>query len=193
MTNYKAQMPKCSGGVYLRLTRAGTSPAPTENAGKMKRVKLGSQVRRAFRGSSRGFSLIEVVIAIALIGIIAVAIMGSLSYASTVLIITDRQATAESLARSQLEFVKNQYYIDYSDPDRDPADYAVIPEYPEGYTIEIVAEPIDPDTYEPYPYIEEDGAFYKDDGIQKITVTVSHDGKAIITLEGYKRNPEIEE
>ena len=59
-----------------------------ENAGKMKRVKLGSQARKAFQGSSRGFSLIEVAIAIALIGILAVAIMGALSYASTVLILS---------------------------------------------------------------------------------------------------------
>jgi len=157
----------------------------------MKKLRLGSQARKAFQGSSRGFSLIEVVIAIALIGIIAVAVLGALSTASIALIIADKRATAESLARSQLEYVKNQDYINYSDPDRDPEDYAVIPEYPEGYTIEIVAEPIDPETYEPYNY--EEGAFEKDDGIQKIKVIVSHDGKAVITMEGYKRNPEIEE
>ncbi|TEU18719.1 MAG: prepilin-type N-terminal cleavage/methylation domain-containing protein, partial [Dehalococcoidia bacterium] len=59
---------------------------------KMKKLKSSSRVRKAFRGSSRGFSLIEVSIAIALIGVIAIAVLGALSYASTVLIITDRQA-----------------------------------------------------------------------------------------------------
>jgi len=159
----------------------------------MKRVRLNSQAGKAFQGSSRGFTLIEVVIAIALIGVIAVAVLSALSTASISLIIADKRATAESLARSQMEYVKNQDYIDYSDPDRDPADYAVIPEYPEDYTVEVVAEPFDPDTYQPYTYIEEDGAFYKDDGIQKITVTVSYDGKAVITMDNYKRNPETEE
>jgi len=160
----------------------------------MKKLRLNSQVRRAFRGHSRGFSLIEVVIAIALIGIIAVAVLSALSTASISLIIADKRATAESLARSQLEYVKNQDYIDYSDPDRDPADYDVICEVmecPEDYTVEVVAEPIDPDTYQPYE--KEDGAFEKDDGIQKIKAIVSYDSEAVITMEGYKRNPDTEE
>ncbi|RLC63076.1 MAG: hypothetical protein DRI01_05845, partial [Chloroflexi bacterium] len=67
-------------------------------ASKIKMIKPNSQVRKAFQGSSRGFALVEIVIAIALLGVIAVAILGSLSYASTVLIISDERATAESLA-----------------------------------------------------------------------------------------------
>jgi len=161
----------------------------------MKRVRLNSQAGKAFQGSSRGFTLIEVVIAIALIGVIAVAVLSALSTASISLIIADKRATAESLARSQMEYVKNQDYIDYSDPDRDPADYdvicVVIMVCPEDYTVEVVAEPIDPDTYQPYE--KEDGAFEKDDGIQKITVIVSYDSEAVITMEGYKRNPDTEE
>jgi len=159
----------------------------------MKKVRLSSKVRKAFQGSSRGFSLIEVAIAIALIGVIAVAVLGALSYASTVLIIADRRATAESLARSQLEYVKNQPYIDYSESDH--GDYDVIDGNP--YTVEVGVQPIDSDTYEPYPYIEGDGRFQQDDGIQKITVIVSYDivrpeNKVVeeqFTLEGYKRRP----
>jgi prepilin-type N-terminal cleavage/methylation domain-containing protein len=163
-------------------------------SGEMKKLRLNSRARKAFQGSSRGFTLIEVVIAIALIGIIAVAVLSALSTASISLIIADKRATAESLARSQLEFVKNQDYIDYSESGHE--DYDVIcdvVECPEDYTVEVVAEPIDPDTYQPYPYIEGEGRFQQDDGIQKITVIVSYDGKEVITMEGYKRNPEIEE
>jgi len=155
----------------------------------MKRIRLNSQVRKAFQGRSRGFTLIEVVIAIALMGTIAIAILGALSSASLALITADKRATAESLARSQLEFVKNQPYIDYSESGHD--DYDVIDGNP--YTVEVVVQPIDPDTYQPYPYLEGDGRFQQDDGIQQITVTVSRDGKAIITLEGYKRDPGTEE
>jgi prepilin-type N-terminal cleavage/methylation domain-containing protein len=164
----------------------------------MKRVRLSNRVRRAFQGSSRGFSLIEVSIAIALIGVIAVAILGALSYASTVLIITDRQATAESLAKSQMEYVKNQDY--------DPADpggvgtYEPITEIPSisipyGYTIcsvnrddEIVADVVG------IPW-SSGNSTYEDTGLQKITLVVSYEivrpeNKIVannFTLEGYKR------
>ncbi len=148
---------------------------------KMKRVRLNSKVRKAFQGRSRGFSLIEVAIAIALIGVITVAILGALSYASTVLIITDRQATAESLAKSQMEYVKNQDYIDYSESGHD--DYDLITVDGEGYEIELVVDElvVDPDQSK----------------LQKITVIVSYEivrpenkvvGEQFI-LEGYKRQP----
>jgi len=138
----------------------------------MKRVRLISQVRKACQGSSRGLSLIEVLIAVALIGIIAIAVLSALSTASAALIVADERATAESLARSQLEYVKNQLYDDINDPPQ----YILLPEIPDGYNINIEAVRLnlegDPDD---------------DDGIQKITATVSRDGEEIITLEGYKR------
>ena len=159
----------------------------------MKKLRLNSRARKAFQGSSRGFTLVEVVIAIALIGIIAVAVLSALSTASISLIIADKRATAESLARSQMEYVKNQDYIDYSESGHEDYDVicVVIMVCPEDYTVEVVAEPIDPDTYQPYN--EDAGVFDYDDGIQKITVIVSYDSEVVITMEGYKRNPEIEE
>ena len=159
----------------------------------MKKLRLNSRARKAFQGSSRGFTLIEVVIAIALIGIIAVAVLSALSTASISLIIADKRATAESLARSQMEYVKNQDYIYYSESGHEDYDVicVVIMVCPEDYTVEVVAEPIDPDTYQPYN--EDAGVFDYDDGIQKITVIVSYDSEVVITMEGYKRNPEIEE
>jgi len=129
----------------------------------MKRVKLGSQARKAFRGRSRGFSLIEVVIAIALIGIIAVAVLSTLSTASIALIIADKRATAESLARSQLEYVKNQPYDDIN-----PPQYILLPEIPAGYEIELLVDPVQT-------------------GLQRITAIIKHGDKEVIALEGYKR------
>jgi len=143
----------------------------------MKRLRLNSQVRRAFQGRSRGFSLIEVSIAIALIGIVVVGILSALSYASMVLIIADRQATAESLAKSQIEYIKNQEYIDYSDPEHN--DYNLITTLDgEEYEIEL-----DVDTVLT--------------GLQKITVIISYDivrpGNKVVeeqlTVAGYKRQP----
>lgn len=136
----------------------------------MKNLRLRGKARRALQGRSGGLTLIEVLLAMALIGILAIAFFGAISYASTVLIISDRRATAESLASSQLESIKSEpSYIDYSEPH---AEYERIDEK-EGYTIEVVVEPIDPQTHQPYG--EEGGIFEKDRGIQKITVIVSYD------------------
>lgn len=146
----------------------------TEKRGKMKKVRLSSRARRVFQGRSRGFTLIEVVIAIALLGMIGVAVLTALSTASMALIIADRRATAESLARTQMESIKNQGYIDYSESGHD--DYDLIPTL-EGYEIEPV------------------GVLRLEVGLQKITVIVNYhivggENKMIdrqFTLEDYKR------
>ena len=169
-------------------------------SGKMKRVKLGSRISRGLRGRSRGFSLIEVVIAIALLGIIGATILSALSTATLALIIADQRATAESLTRTQMESIKNEKpYIDYSEPGH--GEYKKIEEDPEHYGIDITVEPINPDTYEPYPYYEGEGRFQQDEGIQLITVTVTYytlrgdnaPREQTYTLEDYKVGQGIEE
>lgn len=112
-----------------------------------------------------------------LLGIIGVAVLSSLSYASVVLISVDRRATAESLARSQMESIKNEEYIDYEQTGH--ANYTLI-ETPEGYDIEPIA------------------VLTLEVGLQKIKLIVSYDivrsnNKIVgqnFTLEDYKRNPE---
>src|SRR4030042_2344122 len=139
---------------------------------KMEKFGLNSRVRRAWHGGSRGFTLIEVTIAIALLGIVAVTILTALSNASMALIIADRRATAESLARSQMEYVKNQDYEDYAESGH--GEYAEIGGYTGNYDVDTTVEPIDPGTSVPYPSIEAENRFQEDDGIQKITVTVTY-------------------
>ena len=60
--------------------------------------------------NEKGFSLLEVLLAVALLGIIVVAFLGGLATASKVSSMADERATAESLARSQMEFVRSQAY-----------------------------------------------------------------------------------
>lgn len=147
--------------------------------------------------NEKGFTLIEVIVALALLGIISIAFLGALATASKAIIIADERATAESLARSQMEYVKNQVYSDnqwsyevtdssrtpsvapswWDPPDNPPllsSNYA-------GYSVEVKAEDFDADND---GNIEVPG---EDEGIQKITVTVEHpDGETVIILEDYK-------
>ena len=127
--------------------------------------------------NERGFSIVEVLVALALLGIIAVAFLGAMATASKALFIADERATAESLARSQMEYVKNQDY----DKTNDPPVYQPLSDIPPGYSIDITAVRLDP---------EGDGTVVDgeldDDGIQMITVAVSHHGEPVLTLEGYK-------
>ena len=153
-----------------------------------KMIRLNSQVRKAFQGNSRGLTLVEVAIGIALVGVIAVAILSALSAASAWLTAVDARATAESLVRSQMADVKNQPY----DSINATPQYTKLSEIPDGYDIAINATRLNPNEDDPT----------NDDGIQQITVTVSYDilrynistqlSKAVpeqFTLVGYKREP----
>jgi len=94
--------------------------------------------------------------------------------ASRAMFIADERATAESIARSQMEYVKNQPYDDIEPQSYETATPKQVDGYP-GYDISVNADPLhNPDA-----------------GIQKITITVYHHGKPVLTsgdytLEGYK-------
>ena len=140
--------------------------------------------------SEKGFSLIEVAIAIALLGIIATAYLGALATGSKAISIADERATAESLARTEMEYVRQQEYSGApwayelppgTPPDPpswwDPGDPHTLPEGYDGYTVSVSAVPL---------HII-DGQL-TDDGLQEITVVVKHLDKpdAIVTLENYR-------
>jgi len=145
---------------------------------KMKKLRLNSKTRKAFRGRSRGFSMLEVVIAIALLGIIAVSVLSALQTAALALISADRRATAESLARTQMEYVRYSPYE--GDPEEGPPQYSLDPQItplPPDYSVDTTAIRLDKDENP-----------NDDDGIQAITVIVSHGDRVVVTLEDYKRN-----
>lgn len=62
--------------------------------------------------SERGFTLIEVIIGIALLGVIGAAFLMGLATVSKALLITDMRGTAETLAIKQMECIRNQPYSD---------------------------------------------------------------------------------
>ena len=117
-----------------------------------------------------GVTLVETIIALAVLGTIAIIFLSGLVINSKAAYTADEQATASSLARSQMEWVQHTEYKlyarDYS-PDSLPGGKDYI-----NYSVTIAARALhDPD-----------------DGIQKITVTVTRSGKEVTKLEGYKVN-----
>jgi prepilin-type N-terminal cleavage/methylation domain-containing protein len=122
--------------------------------------------------NTRGFSLIEVVISIALLGILAAGFMGALGNASKSLAFTDERQTAKTIAEHQMEYVKEQGYLTSYTPDP-----TITSKYP-GYSVITHTESVTS----------------RDNNIQKIrVVVVNPNGKQILltgnsTLEGYKVN-----
>jgi len=115
-----------------------------------------------------GVTLMETVVALAILGTIAVTFLSGLVTTSKAAFIADEQTTAESLAQSQMEWAKNTSYS-YNATDYFPAPIPSGKDYI-NYSANITAEPL----------------HESDDGIQKITVTVKHFDEEIIKLEGYK-------
>ena len=126
------------------------------------------RIASIFTCRESGVSLLETVVALAILSVIAVAFLSGLTTTSRAVFIADERSTAESLARSQVEWAKDTDYV------YDATEYSLAP-MPGGkdyikYSATIAAEPLR----------------NPDDGIQKITVTVKHSGKGVIKLEGYK-------
>ena len=162
---------------------------------KMKKVRFNSKLGKAFQGRSRGFTLIEVLIALALFAIIGIAFAGGLATASRAVLTADVRTRAESLARTQIESVKKQTYIEATGPAWQVT-YDRISGIPDGYSIcslnwttnqtancgstpspSVIA--VAWDSTENQPASDETG-------LQKITLVIRHDGQDVITLEGYK-------
>jgi prepilin-type N-terminal cleavage/methylation domain-containing protein len=115
--------------------------------------------------AQKGFSLIEVMIAVAIIATVGVAIFSGLTVSANILIKTDTNDTARSLAISQMEFVKNTYWNDSSYP---VANNLIA----SGYSISTII----------------DGGVVPDGNMQKITVKINKSliPTPVFTLEDYK-------
>jgi type II secretory pathway pseudopilin PulG len=113
----------------------------------------------------RGVGLVESLVAVAILGITIVAFVMALSSGAIAVREGNQQVIAQSLVRTQLEYIKNYLY------DPEATTYPTV-DMPEGYTISVEVDSI-PDT---------------NADIQKIGVTVSLGDENILTVEDYKVN-----
>jgi len=126
-----------------------------------------------------GIGLVESLAAVTILGIATTAFVMSLSTGALAVRESDQEVVAQSLAHTQLEYVKNYPYspgaTTYPYVYTDNGTYNPNPiTLPEGYGISVVVSPIP----------EASG----DADIQKVTVTISHEGVDILTVADYKVN-----
>lgn len=114
-------------------------PASHEAEGKT--TRRAALFRRAFalHSGQRGFTLVEVMVSVAILGLIGPAFLLALQTSTRTIQIVDEQIQAEAIARTQLEVIKA---ASYQDCDPTPC-YSVIPDIPFQYLVSIDVVAID--------------------------------------------------
>jgi len=113
----------------------------------------------------KGLTVVESLIAVAIVGVALVAFAVALSTGSLAVWESDQEVTVQSLARTQMEYIKGYPY------DPDATTYPTV-STTDNYSIS-VAVTSTPDA---------------DSDIQKVTANISRDGQVLLTIEDYKVN-----
>ena len=145
-------------------------------------------MRNRFIGGNKGFSLIEVLVGMAILSIVAAGVL-ALMFTSTNAVMQARvRTTATNVAKTEMEYVKALYYFPAASggfatyvPSAPPANYTVSTLDRSNTKVDgsIYGIPWDVTTNAPYT---PSGSSPIDPGIQKITVIVNYNGNVVFTL-----------
>src|SRR4030042_995986 len=140
--------------------------------------RVASMGFRSLQNGVQGLTLVEALVALGILAAVAVIFLLGMTTSSKAVMVSQERVAADSLAKSQMENIKSWAYD--SDPTHNPPDYsaAKLADSPPFY-INFVAERLE---------VKGGNPAGEDDGIQKITVTITRDGETVLTLEGYKVN-----
>jgi type II secretory pathway pseudopilin PulG len=130
----------------------------------MKMLKKWLGKIRRYRSES-GVTLVEAVVVVAILGGGVLTMILTMSGGALAVSENDEEVTAQSLARTQMEYIKNCAY------DPGATTYPTI-STPDGYSISVGVSVV-PDT---------------NTNIQKVTANISRDGTLIMTVTDYKVN-----
>jgi type II secretory pathway pseudopilin PulG len=135
---------------------------------------------RSFRTRLSGITLPEVLIAVVVLGLLTATIPPLMVMMTRAEFSRNEVRIAESLTRSQIEYVKS---VEYMVAANATAPYGTIPVPNETYDIALAVRPVhvDPDTldHEYLPYGD-------DEGIQELTVDIYHADRLVIETRAYK-------
>ena len=128
-------------------------------------AKMGKTRKYSLLREERGMTLVEALMTIAIIGVVLVTFATGMSSGAIAVRENDQEVTVQSLARTQMEYIKGYPY------DSGASTYPTV-STPAGYSIS-VAVTATPDA---------------DSNIQKVTANISRDGQLLLTVEDYKVN-----
>ncbi len=149
--------------------------------------------------SSRGATLVEVVIAIVVLGLITSSVPPVLIMLNNQQYRWNEQTIAESLVRTQIEYIKGCPYI-YGNATVPNPVYPTVAVPTDGYLINVIARPImiiplaaptptpgpSPAPTPVHQYVDFTQAGASDVGIQELTVQVYHENKLVLSVIAYK-------
>jgi len=143
-------------------------------------------IRKLKLKKENGYTLIEVLISLVLIGLISVIFLQSMAISGKSAISSDVRTTAENLAKSQMEFVKYQSFeneVDINGNFLYTKIFLSPSEIADGFTI---FSPTDDENNPDYGLNVFGIPWGNQDDLQKIILVVEHRGDFVLMLEGYK-------
>ncbi len=110
----------------------------------------------------KGITLLETILALALLGLISASFLGSTATSSSARVAADEKASGKILAESIIESIKKMEYA--------PSYNVTVPDEFAGFAANITVQNI------------------KNDNIQQIFVSIERRDREVLTLESYKVN-----